>query len=254
MMTIFYILFTINTDIEPGDMSKLKYGVLSLFGALFLIGCSPSSKLSSSGSPSLSQPVTVSENTIAQWVDSKILAAEGLSLKQDNIRYLTGNADLNRDGSAEHFVLIQNSYFCGSGGCTAIIFDNTGNIISQMSVVKPPVLLADSTSNGWQDFMVWSNGAFRLMKYNGNSYPTNPSVEPEIDRNASQQTAMEKVADTELYQQDGYDLEPLNSSAIWAPASIYRFTFKHYGDPQAVYHAQVDAKSGSVDIKPISSQ
>ncbi|WP_052260989.1 hypothetical protein [Photobacterium gaetbulicola] len=218
------------------------------------MGCSPTGNLSSSDFTSLSQPVsTANENTIAKWIDNKILAPEGLSLEQDNIRYLSGSTDLNKDGIAEHFVLIQNSYFCGSGGCSAVIFDNTGNIISQMSIVKPPVLLADSTNNGWRDFMVWSNGAFRLMKYNGSTYPTNPSLEPEVDRDASQHAAMSKVMETELYQQDGYDLEPLNPiaapSAIWAPANVYGFSFKHYGDPQAIYHAQVDMASGKVEIK-----
>ncbi|PSU13930.1 hypothetical protein C9J03_03210 [Photobacterium gaetbulicola] len=129
-----------------------------------------------------------------------------------------------------------------------MIFDNQGNIISQMSVVKPPVLLAESTSNGWRDFMVWSNGAFRLMKSSGDSYPTNPSLEPEVDRNASQQAAMAKVEETELYQQDGYDIAPTRATKIWAPSSIYHFTFKHYGDPRAVYHAQVDMASGVVEI------
>ena len=228
-------------------MFKLEYRYLVLLCAVFMIGCS--------GSSSIRQPNTASqnssnENTVAQWVDTKILAPEGLSLKQDNIRYLTGHTDLNNDGYAEHFILIQNSYFCGSGGCTAVIFDNSGNIISQMSVVKPPVLLADSTSNGWQDFMVWSNGAFRLMAYDGSSYPTNPSLEPEVDRSASQHVAMAKVEETDLYQQDGYEITPSEPTEIWAPASVYHFTFKHYGDPQAIYHAEVNLNNGEVTIKP----
>ena len=228
-------------------MLKLEYRYLVLLGAVFMIGCS--------GSSSIRQPNTASqnslnENTVAQWVDTQILAPEGLSLEQDNIRYLTGHSDLNNDGSAEHFVLIQNSYFCGSGGCTAVIFDNSGNIISQMSVVKPPVLLADSTSNGWQDFMVWSNGAFRLMAYDGSSYPTNPSLEPGVDRSASQHVAMAKVEETDLYQQDGYEITPSEPTEIWAPASVYHFTFKHYGDPQAIYHAEVNLNNGEVTIKP----
>lgn len=231
-------------------MFKLKYRYLALLGAVFMIGCSGSSSIRQ---PNTSSQSSSNENTVAQWVDTQILAPEGLSLEQDKIRYLTGSTDLNNDGSAEHFVLIQNSYFCGSGGCTAVIFDNSGNIISQMSVVKSPVLLADSTSNGWQDFMVWSNGAFRLMAYDGNTYPNNPSLEPAIDRKAGQQAAIEKVAEAEIYQQDGYEITPSEPTEIWAPASVYHFTFKHYGDPQAIYHAEVDAKKGTVDINPVSS-
>ncbi|MGF1735710.1 hypothetical protein [Photobacterium satsumensis] len=233
-------------------MFNRELGKICLFSSLLLIGCSATKSVDSNSRASANQ--TVNASIIAQWVDDSILAPEGLSLEQDNIRYLTGSADLNNDGVAEHFVLIQDSYFCGSGGCTAAIFDQTGNIISQMSVVKPPVLLTDSTSNGWQDFMVWSNGAFRLMKYNGSSYPTNPSLAPEVDRNASQQAALAKVMETELYQQDGYDITASEISEIWASANVYEFTFKHYGDPHAVYHAKVDLKNRTVDINPMTSQ
>ncbi|PSU33694.1 hypothetical protein [Photobacterium lutimaris] len=233
-------------------MFNRELGKICLFSSLLLIGCSATKSVDSNSRASANQ--TVNASIIAQWVDDSILAPEGLSLEQDNIRYLTGSADLNNDGVAEHFVLIQDSYFCGSGGCTAAIFDQTGNIISQMSVVKPPVLLTDSTSNGWQDFMVWSNGAFRLIKNNGVSYPSNPSLEPSIDRTANQQSAMAKVIETELYQQDGYDITPFKTLKIWAPANVYDFTFKHYGDPHAVYHADVDMTSGKVDIKATASE
>lgn len=232
-------------------MFNRELGKICLFSSLLLIGCSATKSVDSNSRASANQ---TSASNIAQWVDDSILAPEGLSLEQDSIRYLTGSADLNNDGVAEHFVLIQDNYFCGSGGCTAIIFDQTGDIISQMSVVKTPILLADSTSNGWQDFMVWSNGAFRLMKYNGSSYPTNPSLAPEVDRGASQQAALKKVMETELYQQDGYDITASEISEIWASADVYEFTFKHYGDPHAVYHAAVDLKNGTVDINPMASQ
>ncbi|MGR5063346.1 hypothetical protein [Photobacterium sp. DNB22_13_2] len=233
-------------------MFNHELGKICLISTLLLIGCSTTKDVNSiSNAPELQ---VVSDSKIAEWVDNSILAPQGLSLAQDNIRYLKGSADLNRDGFAEHFILIQDSYFCGTGGCTAVIFDNKGNILSQMSVVKTPVLLVESSSNGWQDFMVWSNGAFRLMKNNGVSYPSNPSLEPSIDRVANQQAAMAKVIETELYQQDGYDIIPFETLKIWAPANIYDFTFKHYGDPHVVYHADVDMTSGKVDIKATASQ
>ena len=202
----------------------------------------------------ISDTTSQSEANIAEWVNQTILASEGIALNSEDIRYLTGSADLNQDGLTEHFVLMQDRYFCGSGGCSAFIFDHSGKVLAQLSVTKPPIVLADSFNNGWQDFIVWSNGAYRLMSFNGESYPTNPSLEPSYNLASEQQTALSYVMSTELYQQDGYDLTPSEPNKIWAPAKQYWFTFKHYGDPDVVYHAQVDLTSGNVDIStsPVS--
>mgnify|MGYP001230998756 CR=1 FL=1 len=234
-------------------MNNRALAGLLFLSSLTIVGCSTTKNMpnkTSSSSPSAS----ASENTIATWVDTNILAPEGLSLAQDKVRYLTGSADLNGDGTAEHIVLIQDQYFCGSGGCTAVMFDNEGNVINRMTVVKTPVVLADSYSNGWQDFIVWSNSAHRLMSYNGESYPSNPSLEPTANRDANRQSAIANVMATELYQQDGYDIMPSEATELWTPANVYYFTFKHYGDPDYNYQAAVDMTTGDVDIEAIAIQ
>ncbi|RIW12863.1 hypothetical protein [Vibrio harveyi] len=229
---------------------------LFLLGSLTLIGCSSTDSVSTN-TTAPEAPVeikSVDAATIATWIDQSILNQEGLSLENDKIRYLTGSADLNSDGVAEHFVLLQDRYFCGSGGCSAYMFDNNGKVLNRMSVTRTPVVLADSYSNGWQDFIVWSNGAYRQMSFNGNTYPSNPSLEPKIDRDAKVQTALAYVMATELYQQDGYDIMPAEDQEIWTPANVYHFTFKHYGDPHSVYQATVDMNTGDVDIEAVPMQ
>ncbi|WP_045477912.1 hypothetical protein [Vibrio owensii] len=224
---------------------------LFLLGSLTLIGCSTTDGVSSNTTEAQA-PVevkSVDAATIATWIDQSILNPEGLSLANDKINYQVGSADLNSDGMAEHFVLFQDRYFCGSGGCTGYIFDNSGKVLSRMSVTRTPIALIDSYSNGWQDFVVWSNGAYRQMSFNGDSYPSNPSVEPKYDHNTQVQTAIAYVMATELYQQDGYDILPVDDKEIWTPANVYHFTFKHHGDPHSVYNATVNLSSGDVDIE-----
>ncbi|MDC5705370.1 hypothetical protein OPW41_05745 [Vibrio europaeus] len=210
-------------------------------GSLSLFGCSSTGDIENEADKS-------HDALIADWVDSQILAPEGLSLTTDNLKYLSGKADLNNDGNPEYFVLIRDPYFCGSGGCSATIFSNTGNIITDMTVTDTPILLADSYRNGWRDFIVWSNGAYRLMSFNGESYPSNPSVEPVADLESQRQSAKEKVMAIELYQQDGYDIKAVYDAKIWAPAEEFHFTFKHYGDPDFTYHAKVNQTTGEVDV------
>ncbi|MET2900372.1 hypothetical protein ABXV22_18945 [Vibrio rotiferianus] len=229
---------------------------LFLLGSLTLIGCSSTDGISTDNANSQASVEVKSADaaTIATWIDQSVLMPQGLSLETDKIRYMTGSADLNSDGSAEHFVLLQDRYFCGSGGCAAYMFDNSGKVLNRMSVTRTPVVLADSFSNGWQDFIVWSNGAYRQMSFNGESYPSNPSLEPKVDRDTNVQAAIAYVMATELYQQDGYDILPADDKEIWTPANIYHFTFKHYGDPHSVYQATVNIDSGDVDIESVPMQ
>ncbi|CAH1544084.1 conserved hypothetical protein [Vibrio rotiferianus] len=229
---------------------------LFLLGSLTLIGCSSTEGISTDNADSQASVEVKSADaaTIATWIDQSVLMPQGLSLETDKIRYMTGSADLNSDGSAEHFVLLQDRYFCGSGGCAAYMFDNSGKVINRMLVTRTPVVLADSFSNGWQDFIVWSNGAYRQMSFNGESYPSNPSLEPKVDRDTNVQTAIAYVMATELYQQDGYDILPADDKEIWTPANIYHFTFKHYGDPHSVYQATVNIDSGDVGIESVPMQ
>lgn len=229
---------------------------LFLLGSLTLIGCSSTDGISTDNADSQASVEVKSADaaTIATWIDQSVLMPQGLSLETDKIRYMAGSADLNSDGSAEHFVLLQDRYFCGSGGCAAYMFDNSGKVINRMSVTRTPVVIADSFSNGWQDFIVWSNGAYRQMSFNGESYPSNPSLEPKVDRDTNVQAAIAYVMATELYQQDGYDILPADDKEIWTPANIYHFTFKHYGDPHSVYQATVNIDSGDVDIESVPMQ
>ncbi|MFN1580731.1 hypothetical protein [Vibrio rotiferianus] len=229
---------------------------LFLLGSLTLVGCSSTDGISTDNADSQASVEVKSADaaTIATWIDQSVLMPQGLSLETDKIRYMTGSTDLNSDGSAEHFVLLQDRYFCGSGGCAAYMFDNSGKVINRMSVTRTPVVLADSFSNGWQDFIVWSNGAYRQMSFNGESYPSNPSLEPKVDRDTNVQAAIAYVMATELYQQDGYDILPADDKEIWTPANIYHFTFKHYGDPHSVYQATVNIDSGDVDIESVPMQ
>ncbi len=229
-------------------MNKRILNGLFFVGSFTLVGCTATDSMPTETKQPARKINSVSAEVISSWIDSKVLAPEGLSLEQDNLSYLSGSADLNSDGKAEYIVLLQDRYFCGSGGCSAYMFDNEGNVINRMSVTRTPIVLADSYSNGWQDFIVWSNGSYRLMSYNGESYPSNPSLEPKVDRDANQQAAIANVMATELYQQDGYDILPAESKTLWTPANVYHFTFKHYGDPHSAYQATVDMSSGEVDI------
>lgn len=98
-------------------------------------------------------------------------------------RYRWLSYDLNGDGNKE---LITQLDWCGSGGCTLLIFENHQNswrFNSRITLVSTPINLGVSTSDGWQDmvFFVSGGGAVpnqHILKFDGQQYPLNPSMAP----------------------------------------------------------------------------
>ena len=76
---------------------------LFLLGSLTLIGCSSTDGISTDNADSQAPVELKSADaaTIATWIDKSVLMPQGLSLETDKIRYVTGSADLNSDGTAE---------------------------------------------------------------------------------------------------------------------------------------------------------
>jgi len=86
--------------------------------------------------------------------------------------------DLSGDGRKEIFVGTTGSYFCGSAGCTIFLLSPDGKLLTQFTVSAKPIVISHDRTNGWEDLYIKSNGQFHVMKFNRESYPSNPSVQP----------------------------------------------------------------------------
>ena len=94
-------------------------------------------------------------------------------------------ADLNADGIADALVLMRDHYWCGSGGCTMLIFEGTAEgfrFISRSTITREPIYLSQETSHGWRTLIVSVGGGGgksgeSVMRFNGREYPLNPSMQ-----------------------------------------------------------------------------
>jgi len=84
--------------------------------------------------------------------------------------------DLNNDGKDEVFVRFLTPYFCGTGGCTFLLLDHQGEIITDFSVTRAPIFAEQTYKNGWQLLLVQDAGVFKEMVYKNGTYPSNPSL------------------------------------------------------------------------------
>lgn len=194
------------------------------------------------------RPEVFTLDNIDRLVVEDILIPEKLDPRDKEYRYKSGAADLNNNGREELLVLMQDSYFCGSGGCSAYLFQDSGELLLRMTVTSTPILLASRETNGWKDFYVWSDGALRKMVHDGQQYPSNPSVEPTYDRTRERNAAQQHIEVQEIYVQDGFDLTLIEDVPIFYPAHTYQFQFKHHGDPQNLYQFTIDMVTGDTQL------
>ena len=78
--------------------------------------------------------------------------------------------DLNNDGNEEIFVRFMSSYFCGSGGCTFLLLDKYGEVITKFTVTRAPIFVESTKVNGWSVLLVKDAGVLKELTFeNGSS-------------------------------------------------------------------------------------
>lgn len=109
-----------------------------------------------------------------------ILEKQLVGAEAKDRRFAFDQADLNGDGKNELLVGFTGMNWCGSGGCTALVLSSEGKLITLFTVVGFPFTVLESKTGGWNDLVVHSGHADRLLKWNGSKYPSNPSVAPKF--------------------------------------------------------------------------
>lgn len=112
----------------------------------------------------------------------------GLKKGSDSIRYFYNKIDLNDDQVPETFVYLVGPTVCGTGGCSGLLLeekDGEYKVKTRFSLVRTPIMIQNETTNGWKDIVMYVTGGgiepgYHQLKYNGKTYPSNPSVEPII--------------------------------------------------------------------------
>ena len=112
------------------------------------------------------------------------LSEQNINAAGTRYRWLT--YDLNQDGKNELLVQLD---WCGSGGCTLLIFENgqkTWKFNSKVTLVNTPINLGSERHKQWQDLVLFVSGggavpSQRTLKFNGSEYPLNPSSAPVSD-------------------------------------------------------------------------
>jgi len=123
-------------------------------------------------------------NNIKNFLINDYLKDDLQLLQPNDRKFQFYKIDLNSDGKEEIFVRFMTSYFCGSGGCTFLLLDKYGEVITEFSVTRPPIFVEPSKENGWALLLVKDSGVFKELIFKMGTYPSNPSVLPKAPYDA----------------------------------------------------------------------
>jgi hypothetical protein len=92
--------------------------------------------------------------------------------------------DLDGDGRDDLLMLLDDPNWCGSGGCTLLVFRNQPDgfaLVTETSVTRPPIAVSNQRHSGWHDLLVNVGGGGLesgtvALQHDGTGYPPDPSV------------------------------------------------------------------------------
>lgn len=143
-----------------------------------LVSCSSST----TAQPSLDEEVA--RDTI------KTLLKGRIAENDKSIMVSNSFVDLNGDNENEVVVYAFGDTICGSGGCNVYILERKGSQyrqVTKLTISRPPIRVFTDRSMGWANLSVWVQGGGitpgyeALLRFDGETYPSNPSLEPRAE-------------------------------------------------------------------------
>lgn len=123
-------------------------------------------------------PATVDDELAGQVSEKlqEMFATELEIMTADDRNFRMYTINMDADPLEEVFVLFMSPYFCGSAGCNLLLLDDNLDLVTRFTVTRPPIFIEQTREHNWRSMMVYSNGDWRELRFDGTTYPSNPSV------------------------------------------------------------------------------
>jgi len=121
--------------------------------------------------------------------DAKLEEAIRRELADDRYSYAYNRVKLSNSTLSEVLVYMLGADYCGSGGCTSLIFAQRGEeyrLVSELNLIRTPIIVSSHRTNGWKDLIVFVSGGgihpgyYAVLSFDGKKYPENPTIPPAV--------------------------------------------------------------------------
>ncbi len=116
---------------------------------------------------------------------------EPLDVPWDSTAVRVGWIDLNGDGREDALVSLKGDAWCGSGGCTVLVFEAMDDLdaeefgayraAAEISLMHGPILIAKGDGL-WADLIAeGEDGTMHVLQFDGETYPVSPGSAPRLE-------------------------------------------------------------------------
>lgn len=124
----------------------------------------------------------------------------------DKLNYLYNRVKISEVNNNQIIAYLEGPKFCSENGGTLLVLDEKNNnyyINSKIKNIIPPIIVSNKRTNGYNNLIVKTMNdekeEFRVLKYNGNSYPIDPLKEEKLKKGIKI-TGIAVIADDLFYR------------------------------------------------------
>ena len=124
----------------------------------------------------------------------------------DKLNYLYNRVKISEVDTNQIIAYLEGPKFCSEKGGTLLVLDEKNNnyyINSKIRNIIPPIIVSNKRTNGYNNLIVKTindgKEEFRVLKYNGNSYPIDPLKEEKLKKGIKI-TGIAVIADDLFYR------------------------------------------------------
>lgn len=104
----------------------------------------------------------------------------------EDLQIRTEWVDVSGDGVDDALVYLNSPSWCGSGGCTVVVFETITDSVevaelgtfrpaAEISMMNGPITVAETAHGGWKDLVVEKeDGSHVALQFDGETYPMSP--------------------------------------------------------------------------------
>ncbi|MGH7009229.1 MAG: hypothetical protein ACREEX_00175 [Caulobacteraceae bacterium] len=137
--------------------------------------------------PAAASPAAPSKARLKAFVQAELDRIDPTPQDRSAVRWSLAWADLKGNGGRDALIYVIGPDWCGSGGCTLLIAEPSGNgyrLRGNVSVVQNPIGVLPTRHQGWRDVAVGvagggiTSGYEAALPFDGRRYADNPTVAP----------------------------------------------------------------------------